>query len=156
MTVELAEIKKSELKTAFKMQFKGFLPTFLKYRDWGYNPVFDKYSKLEMCFNSKNLFMFFIKSGGLAVGQIWIIKENDVIRLSRLFVLKKFQNQGIATQAVLQAENLFDSPKRWRLDTIKQEKNNCCLYEKLGYKQLGPEKKINKKMTIIEYEKEIQ
>lgn len=71
----------------------------------------------------------------------------------RIFVLKEFQNKGIAQQAIKIAENLFPNNKRWCLDTIKEEKNNCHLYEKFGYKPTVKEKKINKRMTIIDYEK---
>ena len=73
-----------------------------------------------------------------------------------MFVLKEFQNRGIAQQAIRNAENLFPGNKRWRLNTIKEEKNNCHLYEKMGYLPIGNEKRINKRMTIIEYEKRME
>ena len=41
-----------------------------------------------------------------------------------------------------------------KLDTILQEKGNCCLYEKLGYHQTGKTEQINDKMTIVYYEKD--
>lgn len=93
---------------------------------------------------------------GKAVGEIWITVSNDTAKLARLFVLKEFQNRGIAQQAIRNAENLFPGNKRWCLDTIKQEKNNCHLYEKMGYISFGTERKINKRMTIINYEKRME
>jgi len=39
------------------------------------------------------------------------------------------------------------------LDTILQEKSNCYLYEKIGYKKTGQIEKINENMDIIYYEK---
>ena len=52
-------------------------------------------------------------------------------------------------------EKLYSNYKHWQLDTIKEEKKNVHLYQKLGYKPNGKEKIINDKMTITEFEKEI-
>jgi hypothetical protein len=41
-----------------------------------------------------------------------------------------------------------------KLDTILQEKDNCYLYEKLGYRQTSKTEIINDKMTIVFYEKD--
>ena len=41
----------------------------------------------------------------------------------------------------------------WELDTILQEKGNCYLYEKMGYKATVKTEKINDKMTLVFYEK---
>lgn len=156
MKTKLAEIKENKLISAFLMHFRGFFPTFLRYRDWGNNPIFLLYPKFKKYFHSENMFMYFIFCDDKPVGQIWIAKKENEIKLARLFVLKKFQNRGIATKALQQAEQIFSGRQRWSLDTIKEEKNNCHLYEKFGYRQIGAEKKINRRMTIIEYEKETE
>lgn len=156
MKIKLAEITKRELKSAFLMNFKGFLPTFFKYRDWGKNPIFLSYKNFVKYFSHTGMFMYYILCNDKPVGQIWLLKKDDKIKLVRIFVFKKYQNKGIATKAILQAEKIFNQQKQWWLDTIKEEQNNCHLYEKLGYKQNGTEKKINKRMTIIEYEKEFK
>lgn len=156
MKIVLKEITKRDLPKAYAMHFKGFLPTFIRYKDWFNNPIFRTYPKFKTYFQHENMFMYFIICDDMPVGQIWIVKKDDMCKLARIFVLKQYQNKGIATQAILQAEQLFNDRQRWWLDTIKEEKNNCHLYEKLGYRQIGKEKKINKRMTIIEYEKEIE
>ena len=89
------------------------------------------------------------------VGQIWIATKNDTAKLARLFVLPKYQNKGYATKAIIDIEKLYSYYNHWQLDTIKEEKKNVHLYQKLGYKPNGKEKIINDKMTIIEFEKEI-
>lgn len=155
MKIELRKIEKDKLKKAFKMHRRGFMPTFLKYRDWTCNPVFQSYSKIKQYFCHENMFMYFIICDSITVGQIWIYIKGDTAKLARLFVLKEYQNRGIATQAIRQAEQIFSDRQRWWLNTIKQEKNNCHLYEKQGYRQIGSEKIINKRMTIIEYEKDL-
>ena len=152
--VELVLIKEDEIKEAYKMHRKGFLPTFFKYYD-GINPIFESYGKFKCFYNNPDLHMFWIISGGQKVGEIWVGIRDDKAKLARLFVLEKFQNRGIAQQAIRVAENLFPDYKQWLLNTIKEEKNNCHLYEKLGYISCGVERRINKRMTIIEYEKRI-
>lgn len=153
--VKLNSIKRSELKKAYRMHRKGFIPTFLKYFD-RINPIFESFKKFNNFYNHPDLYMFWIMFDGKAVGEIWITVSNDTVKLARLFVLKEFQNRGIAQQAIRNAENLFPGNKRWCLDTIKQEKNNCHLYEKMGYISFGTERKINKRMTIINYEKRME
>lgn len=44
--------------------------------------------------------------------------------------------------------------ENWELDTILQEKGNCHLYEKLGYKKTGIIENINERMDIVYYEKD--
>lgn len=153
--VELVEIKKSEMKSAFKMHRQGFMPTFFKYYD-RINPIFESYKKFTFFYNHPALYMYWIIFNGEKVGEIWIGTDNETAKLVRLFVLKDYQNKGIAAQAILLAEQIFSDRPRWWLNTIKEEKNNCHLYEKLGYRQIGSEKRINKRMTIIEYEKELE
>lgn len=153
--VKLNPIKQCELKAAYRMHRKGFFPTFLKYFD-RINPIFESFKKFSEFYNYPDLYMFWIMLDGKAVGEIWIQITNDTAKLARLFVLKEFQNRGVAQQAIRIAENLFPSNKRWWLNTIKEEKNNCHLYEKMGYIPLKNEKKINKRMTLIDYEKIIK
>ena len=43
---------------------------------------------------------------------------------------------------------------KWALDTILQEKGNCHLYEKLGYRQTGATHVVNERMTLVDYVKE--
>lgn len=43
MNITLKEITNKDLFSAYKMHFKGFLPTFLKYKDWFNNPIWTYY-----------------------------------------------------------------------------------------------------------------
>ena len=42
----------------------------------------------------------------------------------------------------------------WELDTILQEKGNCHLYEKMGYKQTGETKVVNESTTFSTFANE--
>lgn len=59
---------------------------------------------------------------------------------------------GIAQQAIAEAERIHGS-EGWELDTILQEKGNCYLYEKMGYKATGKTEEINQRLTLVYYEK---
>ncbi|AHF06030.1 GNAT family acetyltransferase [Desulfitobacterium metallireducens DSM 15288] len=48
---------------------------------------------------------------------------------------------------------MYWNAKTWELDTILQERRNCYLYEKLGYKKTEKTEVINDKMTLVFYEK---
>lgn len=150
--VELRLIDKSELKCAYKLHRQGFMPTFFKYFD-RINPIFTSFNKFKRYYAAPDLHMFWIMLDGSIVGEIWIKAKCEAAMLARIFVLKEFQNRGIAQQAIMLAEGLFPATKWWRLDTIKQEKNNCHLYEKMGYTPCGVERRINRRMTIMNYEK---
>lgn len=150
--IELAEIENNELHKAHQMHRKGFMPTFFKYHD-KINPVFMPLTQFRKCYNSPRITMFWIINDGNRVGQIWLKTGNEDIELARLFVLKKYQNKGIAQNAIRLAEQKYSNYSNWYLDTIKQEKNNCHLYEKMGYIATGEEKVINKRMTTIGYKK---
>ena len=129
-----------ELLKAFSMQKKCFKPIYEKYYDETTKPSFQ---------------MYWIIDNSTKVGQIWIATKNDTAKLARLFVLPKYQNKGYATKAIIDIEKLYSYYNHWQLDTIKEEKKNVHLYQKLGYKPNGKEKIINDKMTITEFEKEI-
>ena len=73
--------------------------------------------------------------------------------LSPIFIMKEFRGRGYAQQAMQLAEEIHGS-SGWKLDTILQENSSCHLYEKMGYKQTGETKVINKRMTLIFYKKD--
>lgn len=64
----------------------------------------------------------------------------------------KNYNKKIAQKAILYAEK-FHGKDNLELDTILQEKGNCHLYEKLGYKRTDKTQKVNDKLTLVFYKK---
>lgn len=155
MKTELIPIKSNEIFSAFLMLKKGFLPTFFKYFDTKISPVFKTYSRFLSKVKSENTISFWIIYNGIRVGELFLLFKEDMIHISDLFVLEKYQNKGIAQNVINTVHSMYSDYKCWHLFTIKQEKGNCHLYEKLGYTQTGVERKINKRMTLIEYERRI-
>lgn len=150
----IKQIKNTELIKAFSMQKKCFKPIYEKYYDET-SPYKESFAKFVLRTKKSSFQMYWIVDNSTKVGQIWIATKNDTAKLARLFVLPKYQNKGYATKAIIDIEKLYSQYYHWQLDTIKEEKKNVHLYQKLGYKPNGKEKVINDKMTIIEFEKEI-
>lgn len=150
----IKQIKNTELIKAFSMQKKCFKPIYEKYYDET-SPYKESFAKFVLRTKKSSFQMYWIVDNSTKVGQIWIATKNDTAKLARLFVLPKYQNKGYATKAIIDIEKLYSQYYHWQLDTIKEEKKNVHLYQKLGYKPNGKEKIINDKMTIIEFEKEI-
>lgn len=143
-----------ELLKAFSMQKKCFKPIYEKYYDEA-SPYKESFAKFVSRTTKSSFQMYWIIDNSTKVGQIWIATKNDTAKLARLFVLPKYQNKGYAAKAIIDIEKLYSQYYHWQLDTIKEEKKNVHLYQKLGYKPNGKEKIINDKMTITEFEKEI-
>ena len=78
--------------------------------------------------------------------------EKKVSFISPIFILPKYQNQGLGCVAIEKAFEMFPEVTTWKLETILQEPRNCHLYEKCGFVRVGEEKIINDKMTLIDYE----
>ena len=74
-------------------------------------------------------------------------------RISPVFILPGFQNQGIGQIVIRKIFDQYKDTITWQLDTIQQEAGNCHLYEKIGFVYMGKTKKINDVMTLIQYEK---
>lgn len=154
MNIEVNEIKQNEFLSAFFMQKKGFLPMFLKYFD-RVSPVFKTYSHFIKKAKIDSNSFFWIVCNGVRVGEVEIVFKENMVHISNLFVLKKYQNKGIAQSAIQTLEKRFSAYHLWHLYTILQESRNCHLYEKLGYNKTGVTHRINKRMTLVEYRKEL-
>ena len=93
---------------------------------------------------------------GTTVGAIRVIDKQEVgkaKRISPIFVMPEYRDRGLAQKALQLVEEIHGSLD-WELDTILQEKGNCHLYEKLGYRQTGKTEVVNDKMTLVFYRKD--
>lgn len=127
MSMELV-LKRAGLADAefiWNMQKEAFAELLKRYQDYETNPASEPIDKQE---------------------------EGKRKRISPLFILPQYWNRGLAQQAILAVEEIHGSTG-WELDTILQEKGNCHLYEKMGYRVTGKQEQINKKMTLVFYEK---
>ena len=155
--VKLEEVREDEIEQLYDMQIQSFMPLYEKYHD-DMSPAIEPIERVKARAMQKNRKYYFIVKDGARVGAINVGKklsdpEKDCLYISPLFILPKYQNQGIGHVAVQKVFYLYPDAKVWKLDTILQEPGNCHLYEKCGFVRVGEAHIINDKMTLIDYEK---
>ncbi|MCR5848600.1 MAG: GNAT family N-acetyltransferase [Lachnospiraceae bacterium] len=153
--VFLEEVREDELELVHKMQIESFMPLYEKYHD-ECSPAIESLDRIKARAAVPNRKYYFIVKDGARAGVINIgnnnPEEKKISFISPIFIIPRYQNQGIGYAAIQKAFELLPDVKTWKLDTILQEKGNCHLYEKCGFVRVGEEKIINDKMTLIDYE----
>lgn len=155
MEVKLIRATVKDAELILKMQIESFADLLEKYQDFETSPANETIEKVLWRLEQESTYFYLIQVDTEIVGAIRIVdnKDNNIRkRISPIFVLPKFRNKGIAQKAILKAEEIHGD-KNWSLDTILQEKGNCYLYEKMGYRNTGKTEQINDKLTLVFYEK---
>lgn len=155
-TINLVKIKRNEMIKAWLSQRKGFKETLKKYRDYKTSPAMEGIFRFSCHFLNRSIEPYWVLENGRKAGMLELVVKQDYIKVARFCVFKEYRNKGIGQQALLLAERLYPDKKRWCLGTIFEEKNNIHLYEKIGYTEYGERRRINDRMTIVNYEKEIE
>lgn len=155
-TIKLIKIRKNEIIKAWLLQRKGFKETLKKYRDYKTSPATEGFISFYRKFTKQSVDNYWVMHNDKIAGALCVVTKSDCLWIGRFYILPEYRSKGIGQQALLLSENLYPNAKRWQLDTIFEEKNNIHLYQKLGYKEYGERKIVNKKMTLIQFEKEIK
>lgn len=156
MSVTLHRAGLGDAEKLWKMQLEAFAALYEKYGDTDTSPGAEPLEKVEARLRQPFTYFYFIRDGAETVGAIRVVDRGEAElpkRVSPIFILPRYRGKGYAQQAIRTAESIHGSAN-WTLDTILQEKGNCHLYEKLGYRQTGETKVINGKMTLVFYEKD--
>lgn len=154
MHVELVRATIADAQELWRMQKDGFAALLEKYQDFETNPAAEPIEKTLMRLQQPYRDFYFIVADGKTVGAISVRTAPDGWKkLGPLWVLPAYQGRGIAQEAIRQVEEIHGADK-WLLDTILQEKGNCHLYEKMGYRQTGVTHVVNERMTLVDYVKE--
>ena len=155
MEITLVRANIQDAENLWKMQTVAFQDLYAKYQDPETSPATETLDKIIMRLEQPFTHYYFIDVNGINVGAIRVVdtkEANKSKRISPIFIMKEFRGKGYAQQAIQLAEEIHGS-FGWELDTILQEKGNCHLYEKLGYKQTGETKIVNERMTLVFYHK---
>lgn len=155
MEIKLLRANIDDAKELHSMQIETFRELLDKYQDFDINPGNESLEKIEMRLKQHFTYFYFICIDFQKAGAIRIVNKKEADkkkRISPLFILPKFQGQGIAQKAIQLCEEIHGK-KEWSLETILQEQKNCYLYEKLGYRKTGKTQIINEKLTLVFYEK---
>jgi len=137
------------------MQIKAFADLLEKYQDYETNPGNEAKERIEAKLLQEFTYFYYIFDGDNLAGAIRVVDKKDGSRkrVAPIFIMKEFRNKGIAQKTFEEIEKIHGN-ENWKLDTILQEKGNCYLYEKLGYKKTGIVENINERMDIVYYEKD--
>lgn len=154
MNLFLLKAKTDDCKAVYDMQISGFKALLDKYKDFETNPGAEAFDYVKERFNNQYTDYYIIKLENQDAGYIRIVRLNaDTCALSQIVVLPEYQNNGYAKWAIRTVEALYPYAKHWVLDTIKQERKLCCLYQKMGYRPTSNLEHIKDGMDIIYYEK---
>lgn len=157
--IELRLATEGEAECLYELQVKAFMPLYEKYQDDDTSPAKESLKRVTEKIIEENSDFYFIVFNGEKVGGVRVrwhqgkkVYEN-VNWLSPIFIIPKFQNKGIASMVIEQLFDIYPNTIEWRLDTIKQEKGNCHLYEKCHFVRGGEAIVVNDKMTLVDYVK---
>jgi predicted acetyltransferase len=154
MKITLIKAQLEDCDKIHKMQVHAFSELLEKYQDHATNPGAESIDKIICRMKQDFTDYYLIRISEKDIGAIRVVKlENNICRISPMFILPEFQGNGYAQEAIKAIEYLYPQAKGWKLDTIKQENKLCHLYEKLGYKATGKEESLQSNMTIIFYSK---
>ena len=154
MDVILRKADLADAQLLWQMQVESFRKTYETYRDDETTPYLEKMERTVQRINEPATSYYVIEADGAPVGGIRVRDygtENPKV-LGPLYVLPECRGKGIAQKAIKLAEDIHGK-ENWLLDTILQEKGNCRLYEKMGYRQTGISQIVNERMTLVLYKK---
>lgn len=157
--IELKLVTEGEAESLHRLQVEAFMPLYEKYQDDDTSPVKESLKRVTEKIIEENSDFYFIVFRGEKVGGVRVrwhqgkkVYEN-VNWISPIFIIPKFQNKGIASTVIEQLFDIYPDTIEWRLDTIKQERGNCHLYEKCGFVRVGEDIVVSEKMTLVDYVK---
>ena len=156
MEITLVRANIQDAENLWKMQIAAFQDLYAKYQDPETSPATETLEKTMTRLEQPYTYYYYIKVEDCIVGAMRVIdhKEDGKYKfLSPIFIMKEFRGRGYAQQAMRLAEEIHGS-SGWELDTILQEKGNCHLYEKMGYKQTGETKVVNESTTFSTFANE--
>lgn len=157
MSIYIKSANFEDCREICDMQKSAFDDILTRYRDYDTNPACETVEVIQNKFRQPFTKYYFIMNDDEKIGAVRIVEIDDnTRRISPLLILPQFQNCGYAQLAVKCIEETYKNISRFTLDTIKQEKKLCYLYEKLGYLKTGREERLHDNMTIVFYEKNLK
>lgn len=153
MFVALRQASQEDIVPLWEMQVEAFKPLLEKYKSERVNPACESVDKVRMRFEHPCSDYYVIEADAQPVGGVRIIRrKGGRCQISPLFVRPQFQRRGIARTAIRLLESRYPGVQ-WELNTILEEKGNCRLYEKMGYRRTGEYERVNEHMTLVYYRK---
>ena len=145
------------------IQQKAFRPLYEKYHDEGNPCLRDKRDILCRLNNPNFLYLTILSDEKIVGGILYRIKGSTPFiknlrwgkyYLGRVYISPEYQNQGIATEAILRSEKFLKKPRKLYVDFPEDlDKNRKC-YTKCGYKDTEKRLEAEKGLILACFEKE--
>ena len=155
MNIQLVRATADDSKVLLEMQKICFAPHLKRYQDFETNPSMATLEMIEWQIQNDNFFKIYFEDSWVGAINIKKLDEIGNYKLHVINILPEHQNKGIGQVAIKLVERLFLDAKSWCLETLEDMPNNRHVYEKMGYKFTGETQKINDKLTIVYYHKEL-
>lgn len=154
MEITLKKASFEDTNLLHQMQMQSFKPLLGKYQGCSFSPAKENVEEIGEILKRDDMDYYIIKYGHVSIGGIRVTKtEEHCCKMNSIFILPEYQGKGIGQKVIKLVENQYGKDTEWFLEAIKQEKNNCYIYEKLGYVPTGQEEKINEDFTLVQYNK---
>ena len=155
MSITLVKATQSDIKEIWEMQVEAFKSLLEKYQDYDMSPATEGCENVLNKYKQSWTSYYFIIRNNEKVGVIRVINKKDGSRkrISPIWIIPAYRNQGLAQLAIREVEKIYGS-QHWQLDTILQEQGNIYLYEKLSYKRTGEIENIKDGMDIVYFHKD--
>jgi len=119
------------VKVANKAWNDHYLPIIGKEQVTYMLDKFQSETAISRQIESENYTYFLIFQNENAVGYFGIQPQNEYLFLSKLYVLKEYQKQGIASQVISFLKNMQEKPIQ--LTVNKQNKSSIAVYQHWGF-----------------------
>jgi len=154
MVVRLQNATSEDAVRLTEMQARAFMPCVNRRGGFETSPASETTDRMLERIIDQRSHVFIILADGVYAGMIRVKALTDVAyKISPIFVLPEFQNQGIGQKAMRLAFEKFPSARIWTLFCVREEEKNVHFYEKLGFHKTGCERKLAENITLIEYER---
>ena len=137
MELQLVKATENDAHALHDLQVKAFMPLLNKYKDFETNPANEPIEKVISKINQNNSGFYKIVADHTLKGAIRVFwREGDHFWISPIFILRHIKEKELPQKVVALVGSMFLQAITWELATILEEKQNCYLYEKMGYKKM--------------------
>lgn len=120
------------------------------YSDWTIPPLLQTIESIRDEFNT-HIFLKAV-SKRIIIGSVRAHTTGNTCHIGRLIVHPEWQNRGIGSRLVMEAEKVHPDATRFELFTGSQSLGNLHLYHKLGYREFRREP-LSDKIELVYLEK---
>jgi ribosomal protein S18 acetylase RimI-like enzyme len=131
MNLEITEARKEDLAEILALQKLCFMENARRYNKYDLSPLTETQAEIEEVFSSRR-FLKAVENGRI-IGSLRAFEKDGTCYIARVIVHPDFQNKGIGTRLMHEAEARYPAARRFELFTGVTDYKNQHLYTKLGY-----------------------